>query len=119
MHNDFRIPVSEDFYDKHFPIKAFLNAVPDDYFVKVLENLVNGIGFSFNNAHCEFSNDLDSGGDAFTGVRIAVCEDEVVVDYKALYFYLVKACEAYINDYPDSKEAIQLLLNEYKQKYGI
>jgi len=96
--------------DRLFPVQAFLNVIPDEYFIRTLKNLVEGIGATYNDVGCCFPGDLDPGDETFEGINFGVLNEEVVISRREFFGYLQKAAQEYIKMYPsDSEETLRLL----------
>lgn len=75
---------------KMFPVQAFFNSIPEHRFESVLNTLRENVGYSINNSHCEFPNELDSDEEMFEGVRFVLFEEEVIITVEELYTLLNK-----------------------------
>lgn len=62
-----------------FPVQAFFNAMPARSFFEALENFAKGIGAGFNDAVCEFPDELDEDEEKFTGVKFYIFNEELIV----------------------------------------
>lgn len=118
MHAKFRIEQLNDYKDKYFPVKAFLNAIPDNYFLIVLANMNNGTGASFDEVHCEFPGDLEPDEEAFEGVMFSVLDEEIIIDHKTLYKFLQQASGVYLEDNSHDVDELNRLLEEFKETYN-
>ncbi len=122
MKKDFRL-IDEDMLNhKHFPIKAIFNSIPDSSFVRTITPLGDGIGFGVDYGACLFPSDLDEYDIAktgtFDGIQFGLHNgEEVVVDYQTFYDYLNKACEVYLENFPQDTEKISNILAKVKQKF--
>ncbi|MDD9966109.1 MAG: ribonuclease toxin immunity protein CdiI [Myxococcales bacterium] len=100
-----------------FAVQAFFNAISDDSFVRTVTALLNSVGASFNDAHCEFPGDLDPGDPPFEGVRFSLYEDEVVLSVEEMLRVLVEACSVQRVVHPEQREAIDDLLRQRALDY--
>lgn len=119
MKRDFRLLESDQLNNNHFPITAFFNAISNSNFEAVVEQLSSGIGRGINAAVCTFPDDLDPDEEMFDGVMFSLHNEEVVVDYQTFFHYLKKACNVYLDDFPDDKDTIERYLNKVIEKYQI
>ncbi len=90
-----------------FPIQCFFNAISDDSFIYILRNLINGIGASINDCHCQFPEDLDPDEDTFEGVRFSIYEDERILSISELGKIINTVCEEQIKRCPQQKNEIK------------
>lgn len=86
-----------------FPVQAFFNAIPDDLFWGVTHSLMNGVGYSMNDCHCEFPVELDYDEEPFSGVRFSLFEDEIVLTEKEMKEMLRQVCESQVKRHPDEE----------------
>lgn len=122
MVREFRINEDELLNKEHFPVKALFDMVSKERFYKVIRGISQGKGFGENYGACIFWNDLDdfdkSTIEKYEGVEFGLHNgDEIIIDYNDLYYYLKLVCSKFIEDYPDQKEEIELLLEDYKNKF--
>lgn len=96
------------------PIQAFFNAVGDASFLRVIECLTKGVGFSINDVDCSFPGDLDPGDESFDGVRFSLFEQRIVISTDELWHYLEIVCKAYIAGSPKD----ETILGEYLRRKG-
>jgi hypothetical protein len=89
------------------PIQAFFNAVGDESFLRVIDCLTRGIGFSINDVDCSFPGDLDAGDHPFDGVRFSLFEQHVVIPTDELTQYLQLVCKAYVADHPHNEPVVK------------
>lgn len=115
MKRDFRIKITHEIDKKYFPVIAFFNAIPDYEFIGMLEYMLKGIGYTFNEVHCEFPGDLDPGDKMFEGIRFTVLNDEIVIDYQTLYHFIELSCKAYIEDNYVDMAKIDKILCRFKE----
>lgn len=116
---DFRIIETDEIKEKYYPIIAFFNAIPDTAYIRTIGDIAKGVGSSFNDVHCEFPEDLDSEEEIFDGIRFALINEEIVVNYKILFYFLRKASETYAEDNPQDKIKVDYILEELSNKYEI
>ncbi len=98
-----RLMISDE---RLFPVQAFFDAVADRSFVRVVDSLTNGIGYSIDDVDCSFSTDLDPGEESFDGVRFSVFEATVVIPTSLLRSYLEQVCRDYCNAHPEDRAAL-------------
>lgn len=94
------------------PVQAFFNAIPDDLFWQVVQSLLQGVGYSINDCHCEFPGDLDFCEDTFEGVRFSLYEDAVILDETELRRTLRVVCEEHVRRHPDNGHLLEELLGK-------
>lgn len=109
-----------DINDQYYTAKFYLYSIPDTTFVRVLENMSNGIGTSLDYLHCEFPGDIEAGEESFEGVRFRVLDDDGdVLGYEIFYSLLRDTCEEYLMDFPQNGEVVQHLLNKIAEGYKL
>jgi len=124
MKRDYRLSDNDMLSTDHFPIKAIFNSISDRAFVETLNPLCQGIGFGVEYGACVFYNDLDEYDkttmEKFDGVEFGLHDgQEIVVDYKTFYYYLQKACMAYLEDFPENREKLSEILEKVKQQLNL
>jgi hypothetical protein len=92
------------------PVQAFFNAIGDASFVKMVDCLTSGIGFSVNDVDCTFPGDLDPGEELFDGVRFSLFEERVVITRDELQHYLQITCADFIFNHPEAKPILDEFL---------
>jgi len=92
-----------------FPVQAFFNAVGNADFVRMVDHLTRGIGYTSDEAHCSFPSDLDPGEESFAGIRFALFEDQVILNREQLRAFLTEAIAAYVATHPSDRQ----LLDQY------
>lgn len=122
MKREFRIQTEELLSECHYPVKALFDMVSDERFVPVIEGIGQGKGFGENYGACVFWNDLDEYDkqeiEEYEGAEFGLHNgDEIIIDYSSLYYYLNKICTDYIEDFPNSKNKIDIILKKYEKKY--
>ena len=110
--------------EQHYPILEIMNQIKDDKFLSIIETVSNGIGFGQETGTCLFSDDLDdfsiANGEGFEGVEIALYTgEEDIISHITLYYYLQKSSERYIEKFPEFKNMLLQLLQNYKRKFEI
>jgi hypothetical protein len=91
-------------------MQAFFNAVSDGSFVRVIDCLTSGIGFSINEADCTFPTDLETDEGPFDGVRFSLFEDAVVIPLSQLRQYIKTVCDDYVVKHPEDKHLLDQFL---------
>lgn len=114
-----RIISDNEWNDKYFPVKAFFNEISDNAFLKVIEYMSNGNGHGLNVAYCVFPDNVEPDEKPFEGVKFGVYEDEIILEFQEVYYYMKEASNAYIKNFPEDKETINKLLNTFCKKYNI
>ena len=97
---------------KLLPIQAFFNAVGDSSFLRVIDCLTKGIGFSINDVDCSFPGDLDPGDESFDGARFSLFEEHINISIDRLRQYLQTVCKVYVAEHPETER----ILNEYQRR---
>lgn len=115
-----RLPPSNELRDKFFPVRAYFDAIPDEYYIRFIEHMALGIGSNFNEVTCTFPDDLDD-DEKFDGVcfSVEVLHEEIVVDYQTFYDFLKEACNVYIEDFPNQEKYVQEVLKRIAVKYNL
>ena len=96
--------------DRLFPVQAFFNAMGDSVFLRILADLVSGVGAGVNDVHCEFPGDLNEDEEPFEGIRFSLYEDEVVVDRDTFLRFLRLAAESYVREHPHDQAQVEAIL---------
>ncbi|MFJ4376072.1 ribonuclease toxin immunity protein CdiI [Pseudomonas japonica] len=105
---DFPIVLEENL----FPMQAFFNAMPARSLISVLTAFCGGVGAGFNDAVCEFPDELNEGETQFEGVRFYIFDEELTVASSEFFDVLSKVCFIYIERYPDMSEEVGDLLEK-------
>lgn len=112
--------IAPDINDEYYTAKFYLYSIPDTTFVRVLENMSNGIGTSLDYLHCEFPGDIEVDEEPFEGVRFRVLDDDgVVLGEKKFYSLLEDTCKEYLIDFPQDREVVHCLLNKIAEGYKL
>lgn len=124
MVNKFRIEDVELLQKSHFPVKALFDMVSDERFVKVVEGISKGTGFGENYGACIFWNDLDDYDkvniEKYEGAEFGLNNgEEITIGYQDIFYYLKIICDKYCKKFPENSEQINIILNNYKEKYAI
>jgi hypothetical protein len=97
-----------------FPVQAFFNAMPARSLVTTLKAFCSGVGAGFNDAACEFPNELNEGEPKFDGVRFEIFDEAVVISNSEFFGIISDVCAIYIEKYPADKDAIHDLMKLLK-----
>jgi len=125
MKNGYRLLEKDMLAENHFPIQAIFNSISGSLFIETISSLVHGIGFGVEYGACIFSNDLDeyeiaSREEVLDGVEFGLHNgEEVVVNYQTFYYYLRKACESYVEEFPDDKEKTKVILKSVVDRFNL
>lgn len=103
-----RLTIDDDIL---FPVQAFFNAVSDDSFIRVMDSLTNGVGYSIYECDCSFPGDLDPGEEIFQGVRFSLFEHSVVISNQELSSYIRKVYKGFVDRFPKEQENLARILN--------
>jgi CDI immunity protein len=114
-----KLQTSQMIAEDHFPVLAFFNAISDDSFMRVIENLSQEIGYAINDVDCTFPSDLEPDEDPFNGVMFALHDEEIIINHVEFYYYLELASLNFIRENPDYKSNITIILNLLKKKYTL
>lgn len=101
------------------PAIAFFNAIKNNEFIDTIKQMSKEIGRGFDEVDCSFSNDLEPDEEPFEGVEFALGNQEVILDYKAYFYYLELACLKYVNEFPKDKQIIEKYLSLIGEKYNL
>ncbi|WP_037285170.1 ribonuclease toxin immunity protein CdiI [Saccharibacillus sacchari] len=111
---------SEDLLNPlHLPAIVFFNAISNSDFVEVIEQMSAGIGTGINDVDCSFPDDIEECEEKFDGVRFSLIDEEVILNYEMFYYYLNKACENYLDTFPDDRSKIDLNLTSIRERYRL
>lgn len=94
-----------------FPVQAFFNAVGDESFIRVMDSLTNGVGYSINECDCSFPGDLDPGEEVFQGVRFSLFEQSVVISTQELARYIKEVCKGFVDRKPTEQDSVARILS--------
>ena len=124
MDRDFRLSESDMISKDHFPVIAALDMIGNDRFIRTLEGISRGYGFGENYGACVFPNDQDEYDietmGKLDGVEFGLHNGEaVVLDYDTVYYYLKKACDIYVEDFPKDRAVVDKLLAKFRALYNI
>lgn len=78
-----------------------------------------GIGTGMNDVDCSFPDDVEEYEEKFNGVKFSLLAEEVILSYDTFYYYLNRACQIYLNAYPDERREVELYANAIKDKYSL
>ena len=103
-------------------VKDTLNSFyRDNLFFCVLKSLSEGHGFGDNVTSIIYWHDFDEDDkqdydESFEkiGIELAYLDDEVIVPYDDLYYYLEIAFKRYIQDIPEQKKELEKYITEIK-----
>ena len=93
-----------------FPIQAFFNTVGDDSFLRVVDSLTKGVGYSINDCDCSFPDDLEPDEQPFDGVRFSWFERSIVISTAQLGDYIRLLCKEFGEKSPTDHEQINDIL---------
>lgn len=103
---DFPIVLKESL----FPVQAFFNAMPARSLIRTLAAFCDGVGAGFNDAVCEFPDELDEGVVRFNGVKFEIFNEEVIISNLEFLDIVSKVCTDFAEKYPDERDAVRDLL---------
>lgn len=118
----FRIP-EEYANNSILPFLQFLTVIPDSEFVEAMSSILNETGFSRYDCHCIFSSDFETWEEEYFegGVKFDndALEEVVIVDYETFQKYVIMACKSYLKDYPEHKQILSDLIQNFSEKYKL
>ncbi len=94
-----------------FPAQAFFNAMSDRSFVSTLEGFSKGIGAGFNDAVCEFPNEIEPGDEQFAGVKFYIFDEELVLSKLDFLRLLEQVCLIYLIRHPEQQALLSQFLD--------
>jgi len=97
------------------PVQAFFNSIGDDSFVRVIDCLTSGIGYSIDEADCTFPGDLDPDEAPFEGVRFSLFQDSIAISLDQLHDYLEVVCSHHITLHPETSEYLKRMLSRNRK----
>lgn len=106
----------------HLPVIVFFSVISDkSRFIRIIDQLSNGIGYGFEFAICTFPDDVEEESERFgDGVEFSLHSGEsVVISYEEFYYYFKKACMTYLKKYPEKKGAVNRILEKVRKRYSI
>ena len=124
MRMEWRIKDEDMLRESDRPAVTVLNTITDDFFVKAIESVSNGIGFGVNMGACSFWEDLDEYERTyipyFDGVLFGLHDDEeTVLSFEEFYYYLKIVCEEYCDEYPEERAKVMELLETYRKRFHL
>ncbi|RSZ59622.1 hypothetical protein HF313_12785 [Massilia atriviolacea] len=102
-----------------FPVQAFFNAMPARSFLEALKNVAKGIGAGFNDAVCEFPDELDEDEEKFTGVKFYIFNEELIVSNADFVMHLKDVCRLYTQTNPDDSARVKQALDDVISKLDV
>ena len=93
-----------------FPVQAFFNAMPARSLIRTLGAFCSGVGAGFNDATCEFPDELDEGETQFEGVRFEIFNESVILSNSEFFDIVSKVCSSYVEKYPDERDTVRDLI---------
>ena len=117
-----RLGMNELLDDSHMPVLMVMNMVKEKRFLEVLKALSKGNGFGEEYGACTLPEDLDdfdkANGEDLGGAEFALYSgEEVVIDFKTLYYYLKILCDKYVKDHMEQADIVNGLLDDFSDKY--
>lgn len=100
---------------KMFPVQAFFNAMPERALLSALDGFSKGVGAGFNDAVCEFPQEVESDAEMFSGVKFYIFEEELVISNAEFLRCLEGVCQIHIARHPESQSLVEQLLNRVAQ----
>ena len=98
-------------------MQTFFNAVSDDDFSRMVDDVLNNIGWHVDVCHCEFPEGLEPGEEPFDGAKFANHDEEVLLSPQQFLFVLGKACDAQKRRRPDQAGLLdEALLRERRHR---
>lgn len=124
MNDSFLLQEEDMLNESHLPVIIFFGVISNkNRFIRIANELSQGVGYGFEYAACTFPEDLDefdiTQGESFDGVEFSLQSgEEVVISYKDFYYYLNKACNHYLVLNPEDKKSIDAILKRAKSKFS-
>ncbi len=117
-----RLGMNELLDDSHMPVLMVMNMVKEKRFLEVLKALSKGNGFGEEYGACTLPEDLDdfdkANGEDLDGAEFALYSgEEVVIDFKTLYYYLKILCDKYVKYHMEQTDIVNGLLDDFSDKY--
>lgn len=109
---DFPIVLDNDL----FPMQAFYNRMPARAFMRVLDAFSRSVGASFDDAGCEFPEELESGDEVFEGVRFYVFSEEYVANSAEFLRVLDAVAEMYLKSQSEDEAEVRELLDKISSR---
>ena len=124
MKRECRLNDSDMLAEGLFPLQEVFNSIRDKAFIKTIRPLCHGTGFGVEFGACTLPGDLDDYDKvmygSLYGIEFGLHDGQsVVVDYQIFYYYLKKACEAYVRSHPKDKDEIKSIIDEVKAQLGV
>jgi hypothetical protein len=101
-----------------FPVQAFFNAMPGRAFIKTLEGFANGVGAGFNDAVCEFPNEIDLNDEEFEGVKFYIFAEELVISNSEFMRLLRDVCRMYTSQHLQDEQLVVDLMQRLAVRLG-
>lgn len=101
-----------------FPVQAFFNAIYDRNFISTLQAFSKGIGAGFNDAVCEFPNEIEEGDEIFKGVKFYIFNEELILSKLDFIRILWEVSSLFIARHPEHQLHISHLIDEISKNMG-
>lgn len=98
--------------DHLFPVQAFFNAMSDRDLISTLDGFSKGIGAGFNDAVCEFSNEIEAWEKPYIGTKFYIFDEELIISKATLIAILRKICQLYLVRHPEDEARLAQLVDE-------
>ena len=117
-----RLGMNELLDESHMPVHMVMHMVKEKIFLEVLKALSKGNGFGEEYGACTLPEDLDdfdkANGEDLDGAEFALYSgEEVVIDFKTLYYYLKILCDKYVKYHMEQADIVNGLLDDFSDKY--
>jgi hypothetical protein len=103
----FRLVLPDDL----LPVQAFLNVLPDDRFLALLEGMYHGVGVDYNGIGCLVPGEEDG---PETGILFYVADEELWLSDEQVAMHVRTAVQAYVSCHPDDAGRAQALLDSLR-----
>lgn len=98
--------------DSLWIVKEYFNNNNDDYFLDMISNLMDRVGWGNEYAGCDFPENMDYEEELFEGVKCWYFEEEVIVSENYFKKCLIIACKEYVKLNPDKKQETEKIINQ-------
>ncbi|MFC4158785.1 hypothetical protein [Chitinimonas lacunae] len=90
-----------------FPVQAFFNAMPARSLIRTLAAFCDGVGAGFNDAVCEFPDELEEGEVRFDGVRFEIFNESATISNLEFLDIVSRVCAIYAEQYPAERDIVR------------
>lgn len=103
--------------DRLLPVQAYFNALPDDIFLRALEDLASGVGADYNGVGYVLPSEDDESA-PLNGVLFYVPGEEITISNAEMMCHLKEALAAYTSTHPTDRDAAETLYGRIVDRFA-